>query len=129
MRLGTTSGVRVSCSPTSFASAWLCWGFPMLYVMICAPACRIGRPSVSRRCTTALILSQCKPSRFPVKQLASISGCPRTPGWLAMLGSGGLEPALKALAQELNVDEQVRFLGQVAYGRRYFKAFDVFALK
>src|SRR3989338_8000052 len=47
---------------------------------------------------------------------------------LAIMGSGGLEPALKALAQELNVDEQVRFLGQVAYGRRYFKAFDVFAL-
>jgi glycosyltransferase involved in cell wall biosynthesis len=47
---------------------------------------------------------------------------------LAIMGSGGLEPALKALAQELDVAEQVRFLGQIAYGRRYFKAFDVFAL-
>lgn len=47
---------------------------------------------------------------------------------LAIMGSGGLESALKALAQELGVAERVRFLGQVAHGRRYFKAFDVFAL-
>lgn len=47
---------------------------------------------------------------------------------LAIMGSGSLEPALKALAQELGVAEQVRFLGQIAHGRRYFKAFDVFAL-
>lgn len=47
---------------------------------------------------------------------------------LAIMGSGRLESSLKALATELGVAEQVRFLGQVAQGRRYFKAFDVFAL-
>ncbi|NMZ68340.1 Glycosyltransferase involved in cell wall bisynthesis [Pseudomonas peli] len=47
---------------------------------------------------------------------------------LAIMGSGRLEAALKALSIELGVREQVRFLGQVANGRRYFKAFDVFAL-
>ena len=47
---------------------------------------------------------------------------------LAIMGSGRLEPALKALAAELGVAAQVRFLGQVPQGRRYFKAFDVFAL-
>ncbi|WP_312959570.1 glycosyltransferase [Stutzerimonas nitrititolerans] len=47
---------------------------------------------------------------------------------LAIMGSGRLEAALKALAAELGVGEQVRFLGQIANGRRYFKAFDVFAL-
>lgn len=47
---------------------------------------------------------------------------------LAIMGSGRLESALKALAQELGVAESVRFLGQVANGRRYFKAFDLFAL-
>ncbi|MDP3816321.1 glycosyltransferase [Pseudomonas sp.] len=47
---------------------------------------------------------------------------------LAIMGSGKLESSLKALAAELGVAEQVRFLGQVPEGRRYFKAFDVFAL-
>jgi glycosyltransferase involved in cell wall biosynthesis len=47
---------------------------------------------------------------------------------LAIMGSGKLEGALKTLASELGVVEHVRFLGQVAQGRRYFKAFDVFAL-
>lgn len=47
---------------------------------------------------------------------------------LAIMGSGRLEASLKSLATELDVAEQVRFLGQVAQGRRYFKAFDVFAL-
>ena len=47
---------------------------------------------------------------------------------LAIMGSGRLESALKALAAELGVSTSVRFLGQVAQGRRYFKAFDVFAL-
>lgn len=47
---------------------------------------------------------------------------------LAIMGSGRLEQSLKQLAQELGVAEQVRFLGQVPQGRRYFKAFDVFAL-
>ena len=47
---------------------------------------------------------------------------------LAIMGSGRLESALKALAAELGVSTSVRFLGQVPQGRRYFKAFDVFAL-
>ncbi len=47
---------------------------------------------------------------------------------LAIMGSGRLELALKALAAELGVSASVRFLGQVANARRYFKAFDVFAL-
>ena len=47
---------------------------------------------------------------------------------LAIMGSGRLEAELKALAVELGVSDAVRFLGQVPNGRRYFKAFDVFAL-
>lgn len=47
---------------------------------------------------------------------------------LAIMGSGRLEASLKALAEELGVSASVRFLGQVSNGRRYFKAFDVFAL-
>ena len=47
---------------------------------------------------------------------------------LVVMGSGRLENSLKSLAAELGVAESVRFLGQVAHGRRYFKAFDVFAL-
>lgn len=47
---------------------------------------------------------------------------------LAIMGSGKLEASLKHLAAELGVTESVRFLGQVAGGRRYFKGFDLFAL-
>lgn len=47
---------------------------------------------------------------------------------LAIMGSGKLEASLKSLAGELGVTESVRFLGQIANGRNYFKAFDVFAL-
>jgi glycosyltransferase involved in cell wall biosynthesis len=47
---------------------------------------------------------------------------------LAIMGSGRLEAVLKALAVELGVAASVRFLGQVPEGRRYFKAFDLFAL-
>lgn len=47
---------------------------------------------------------------------------------LAIMGSGRLEAQLKALATELGIGDVVRFLGQVPNGRRYFKAFDVFAL-
>lgn len=47
---------------------------------------------------------------------------------LAIMGSGRLEGALKALAAESGVGDAVRFLGQVPHGRRYFKAFDVFTL-
>lgn len=47
---------------------------------------------------------------------------------LAIMGSGRLEASLKVLAAEQGVADSVRFLGQVAHGLRYFKAFDVFAL-
>ncbi|MBV6286448.1 glycosyltransferase [Pseudomonas aegrilactucae] len=47
---------------------------------------------------------------------------------LALLGEGRLEPTLKALAAELGIAGQVDFLGQVPDARRYFSAFDVFAL-
>ena len=47
---------------------------------------------------------------------------------LAIMGSGRLESSLKALASKLDVSARVRFLGQVRQGRRYFKAFDTFAL-
>ncbi|MDD2049789.1 glycosyltransferase [Pseudomonas putida] len=47
---------------------------------------------------------------------------------LAILGEGRLEQSLKALAAELGIAAQVDFLGQVSNARRYFKAFDAFAL-
>lgn len=55
---------------------------------------------------------------------------PQLPGnsLLLIMGSGPLELALKNLAAELGVVDKVRFAGQVPNGRRYFRAFDVFAL-
>lgn len=47
---------------------------------------------------------------------------------LAIMGKGRLESRLKALVAELGIADSVIFLGQVSGGRRYFKAFDVFAL-
>ncbi|MEE4948192.1 glycosyltransferase [Pseudomonas alliivorans] len=47
---------------------------------------------------------------------------------LVILGKGRLEESLKELARELGIGANVLFLGQVADARRYFKAFDVFAL-
>ncbi|MFP3515909.1 glycosyltransferase [Pseudomonas sp. SIMBA_077] len=47
---------------------------------------------------------------------------------LVILGKGRLEQDLKALAQSLGIAQQVKFLGQVPDARRYFRAFDVFAL-
>lgn len=47
---------------------------------------------------------------------------------LAIMGSGRLEQQLKSLAIELGVADSVKFLGQIPHGRRYFKAFDLFAL-
>ncbi|WP_442110286.1 glycosyltransferase [Pseudomonas sp. NUPR-001] len=47
---------------------------------------------------------------------------------LAILGKGRLEQSLKDLAVELGIAGQVDFLGQVADARRYFQAFDAFAL-
>lgn len=55
---------------------------------------------------------------------------PRLPegSLLAIMGSGRLEASLRALADALQITDQVRFLGQIAEGRRYFKAFDSFVL-
>jgi glycosyltransferase involved in cell wall biosynthesis len=47
---------------------------------------------------------------------------------LVILGKGRLEQDLKELARELGIGSQVLFLGQVPDARRYYKAFDVFAL-
>lgn len=47
---------------------------------------------------------------------------------LAILGTGRLEKDLKSLARELGVADRVLFLGQVPEARRYFRAFNVFAL-
>lgn len=47
---------------------------------------------------------------------------------LIIAGRGRLEAELRALVSRLGVDQAVVFLGQVADARRYFKAFDVFAL-
>jgi glycosyltransferase involved in cell wall biosynthesis len=47
---------------------------------------------------------------------------------LAILGTGRLEQDLKELARELGIGDRVLFLGQVPEARRYFRAFDVFAL-
>lgn len=55
---------------------------------------------------------------------------PRLPekSLLAIMGSGRLEQELKQLASDLGVADDVLFLGQIAEGRRYFRAFDIFAL-
>ncbi|QXG48157.1 glycosyltransferase [Pseudomonas viridiflava] len=47
---------------------------------------------------------------------------------LVILGKGRLEESLRELARELGIGANVMFMGQVADARRYFKAFDVFAL-
>ena len=47
---------------------------------------------------------------------------------LVILGKGRLESSLKALVQKLGIGQSVRFVGQVPQARRYFKAFDLFAL-
>lgn len=47
---------------------------------------------------------------------------------LVILGKGRLEQDLKELALELGIADRVLFLGQVPEARRYFRAFDVFAL-
>lgn len=47
---------------------------------------------------------------------------------LAIVGSGRLEQELKELAVQLRIDDRVHFLGRVPEARRYFAAFDVFAL-
>ena len=47
---------------------------------------------------------------------------------LAIGGQGRLEDELKELVKKLGLDDRVCFLGQVKDARRYFRAFDVFAL-
>ncbi len=47
---------------------------------------------------------------------------------LAIMGSGPLEKELKDLAAQCGVSTRVKFLGKIPEGRRYFKAFDIFAL-
>lgn len=47
---------------------------------------------------------------------------------LVIVGKGRLEASLKQLAERLQITDRVRFMGQVPEARRYFKAFDVFAL-
>lgn len=47
---------------------------------------------------------------------------------LCFIGKGRLESELKILVQELNITDYVLFLGPIAEARRYFRAFDVFAL-
>lgn len=51
------------------------------------------------------------------------SGC-----LLVIMGSGRLKSSLKTLAVELGIADKVLLLGQVAQARRYFNAFDVFAI-
>jgi len=57
----------------------------------------------------------------------ALPGLP-TDARLVILGEGRLEARLKAQAAELGIAGQVDFLGQVPNARRYFRAFDVFAL-
>ncbi|TBU79087.1 glycosyltransferase [Phytopseudomonas daroniae] len=47
---------------------------------------------------------------------------------LVICGKGRLEVSLKALSAELGIAERTLFLGQVPDARRFFQAFDVFAL-
>lgn len=47
---------------------------------------------------------------------------------LIIIGTGKLDADLKQLAARLGIAEHVVFLGQIPQARRYFKAFDVFAL-
>ena len=58
---------------------------------------------------------------------AALPGLPEH-SLLVIMGTGRLESQLKELVRELGLDEKVRFLGQIKDGKRYFKAFDVFAL-
>ncbi|MET1077540.1 MAG: glycosyltransferase [Pseudomonas sp.] len=58
---------------------------------------------------------------------AALPGLPDN-SLLAILGSGRLDETLKDQARELGIAKQVYFLGQVPQARRFFKAFDVFAL-
>lgn len=47
---------------------------------------------------------------------------------LAIMGKGRLAGQLRDLSKELGIAESVLFLGQVEQAKRFFKAFDIFAL-
>ena len=47
---------------------------------------------------------------------------------LLIMGAGPLESSLKQLAHRLGITERTIFTGHIAEARRYFKAFDLFAL-
>jgi glycosyltransferase involved in cell wall biosynthesis len=47
---------------------------------------------------------------------------------LVIMGSGPLESELKSLTQRLNLESHVKFTGNIPEGKKYFKAFDMFAL-
>ena len=47
---------------------------------------------------------------------------------LVIIGKGPLENNLKQLAADMGIQNQVKFMGQVPNAKKFFKAFDVFAL-
>ena len=47
---------------------------------------------------------------------------------LVIMGAGPLESELKSLTQTLNFESHVKFTGNIPEGKKYFKAFDMFAL-
>jgi glycosyltransferase involved in cell wall biosynthesis len=47
---------------------------------------------------------------------------------LVIMGAGPLESELKRLTQTLNLESHVKFTGNIPDGKKYFKAFDMFAL-
>ncbi len=47
---------------------------------------------------------------------------------LVIMGKGPLETRLRAQANDLGISNDVHFLGQIPEARRYFRAFDIFAL-
>jgi glycosyltransferase involved in cell wall biosynthesis len=44
------------------------------------------------------------------------------------MGAGPLESELKMLTQTLSLESHVKFTGNIPEGKKYFKAFDMFAL-
>lgn len=47
---------------------------------------------------------------------------------LVIMGAGPLESELKTLTQTLSLESHVKFTGNIPEGKKYFKAFDMFAL-
>jgi glycosyltransferase involved in cell wall biosynthesis len=64
-----------------------------------------------------------------LRALAMLAGRGDLPAWhLAVAGRGGEEPALKALARDLNLEDRVTFLGLRADGPDLLQAADVFVM-